>query len=76
MSKELSNLEEVAEDIFRVELCTDLIQITVSGLKLFGRCHTKGQAVKMIVCSDLLLFDCSKVLLDTGPRAINFGLES
>ena len=41
----ISNLEEVAEDIFRVRLSTDLIQITVSGLTLFGRRHPRGQVV-------------------------------
>ena len=61
MSKELSNLEEVAEDIFRVKLSTDLIQSTVSGFTLFGWCQTIGKPIKMVVSSDLLLFDCSKV---------------
>ena len=52
MSKELSNLEEVAEDIFRVKLSTDLIQCTVSGFTLFGWCQTIGKPVKMVVSSD------------------------
>ena len=76
MSKELSNLEEVAEDIFRVKLSTDLIQCTVSGFTLFGWCQTIGKPVKMVVSSDLLLFYCSKVFLHSWPRTVNFGLKS
>ena len=71
MSKELSYLEEVAEDIFRVKLSTDLIQCTVSGFTLFGWCQTIGKPVKMVVSSDLLLFDCSKVFLHSWPWTVN-----